>query len=88
MPREVIVQHGPRFYNDEGREVPQETQPLVQVGWSREAEYVQIATGVRDPVTYESDQDKWWFVQLDRTMINEVIRVLRRARDQAFGRDE
>jgi hypothetical protein len=29
-----------------------------------------------------------WYVQLDRRGINELIRVLRRARDQAFGRDE
>jgi len=29
-----------------------------------------------------------WHVDLDRPQINELIRVLRRARDQAFGRDE
>lgn len=29
-----------------------------------------------------------WHVDLDRYQINELIRVLRRARDQAFGRDE
>lgn len=28
------------------------------------------------------------YVQLDRKGINQLIRVLRRARDQAFGRDE
>ncbi|HEY6021610.1 MAG TPA: hypothetical protein VIY48_17605 [Candidatus Paceibacterota bacterium] len=28
------------------------------------------------------------FVDLDRQTINDLIRVLRRARDQAFGRDE
>jgi hypothetical protein len=88
MPKEVILQHEPRFYDESGREIPQETQPLVQISWSREAEYVQMATGQRHPVTHESEQDKWWFVQLNRTMINDMIRVLRRARDQAFGRDE
>lgn len=29
-----------------------------------------------------------WHVDLGRQQINELIRVLRRARDQAFGRDE
>jgi hypothetical protein len=29
-----------------------------------------------------------WYVQLDRNEINRLIRVLRRARDQAFGHDE
>lgn len=29
-----------------------------------------------------------WYVDLGRREINELIRVLRRARDQAFGRDE
>jgi hypothetical protein len=88
MPKEIIVQHGPRFYDDEGREVPQETQAFVQVSWSSEAEYVQVATGSRDAVTHESDSDRWMFVDLDRRGINDAIKVLRRARDQAYGRDE
>ncbi len=88
MPKEIILQHEPRYFDDEGREVPQETQPLIQVSWSREAEYVQIATGVRDAVTHDCDTDTWRFVQLNRDMINAAIKVLRRARDQAFGRDE
>lgn len=29
-----------------------------------------------------------WHVDLNRQQINDLIRVLRRARDQAFGRDE
>lgn len=29
-----------------------------------------------------------WYIDLNRRGINELIRVLRRARDQAFGRDE
>jgi hypothetical protein len=29
-----------------------------------------------------------WFIDLDRRGINQLIRNLRRARDQAFGRDE
>jgi len=88
MPKEIVVQHGPRFYDDSGREIPQETQPFVQVSWSQEAEYVQVATGSRDAVTHESNSEQWLFVSLERREINELIRVLKRARDQAFGRDE
>lgn len=29
-----------------------------------------------------------WYVNLNRYQVNELIRILRRARDQAFGRDE
>jgi hypothetical protein len=87
MPKEVIVAHGPQFYDDGDREV-ETMQPLVQVSWNREAGYVQIATGTRAPVTFDSNPDTWWFVDLDRQMINQLIRALRRARDQAFGRDE
>lgn len=29
-----------------------------------------------------------WFMQMDRVGINRLIRILRRARDQAYGRDE
>ena len=67
----------------------------VRVGWSREAEYVQIATidpegetlsdsGGKNEVKVEGGN----FVDLDRRRINDLIRLLRRARDQAFGRDE
>lgn len=46
---------------------------------------------LRDP---ENDVDivyvaqDGWFLDLDRNAINQLIRNLRRARDQAFGRDE
>ena len=61
----------------------------VKVGWNREAGYVQIATV--DPELEESldtSRDGGLYVMLDRVDINHLIRHLRRARDQAFGRDE
>jgi hypothetical protein len=74
----------------------------VEVGWSRER-YVQVATTTLQPGA-DRDRDfidgsgtetepvkpAWdgQFVDLDRHQINELIRTLRRARDQAFGRDE
>lgn len=59
----------------------------IQVGWSREAEYVQVASV---DLTEESGlrTNFGWFVELDRPAINRLIRTLRRARDQAYGADE
>lgn len=54
----------------------------IQVGWSREAQYVQVATN--DGSSELAGQ----FVSMDRDACNKAIRVLRRARDQVFGRDE
>ena len=88
MPKEIVLSHGPRLFGDDGKEVPQDKQGLVQVSWSREAEYVQVVTFSRDPVTFESNSDDAYWSELDRRGINELIRHLRRARDQAFGRDE
>jgi len=69
--------------------------PLVDVRWNRDGEYVQIVTKETDahggrlvgdaPETHYTDG---LYVDLDRNAINRLIRNLRRARDQAFGRDE
>lgn len=69
--------------------------PIVDVRWNRDGSYVQIvsketdAFGGRlvgdDPGTHYTDG---FYVDLDRQGINKLIRNLRRARDQAFGRDE
>lgn len=58
----------------------------VKVGWNREVGYVNIATVNEEaPLgTVESGL----YVDLNRRGINDLIRHLRRARDQAFGRDE
>jgi hypothetical protein len=52
-----------------------------EVGWSRDGVFVQLATT-------SGDIHDAAHVSLDRPAINNLIRVLRRARDQAFGRDE
>lgn len=64
----------------------------VRVGWGREG-WVQIASvlmqqieGSTSPTEARVDQGQ--FVDLDRESVNNLIRVLRRARDQAFGKDE
>lgn len=89
MPKEIVVSHGPRFYDDAGVEIPQESQGVAEVAWSREAEYVQLVTYARHPVSFDTiGRNEAQFVQLTRKEINDFIKHLRRARDQAFGRDE
>jgi hypothetical protein len=81
MPKEYVID--PTGFNDHDRRGLR-----VQVGWSREAEHVQIST-VADEAPKETGLgEEGWFVGLDRRGINDLIRHLRRARDQAFGRDE
>ena len=82
MPKEIVV--GGTLSNEDGSDA---TQGLVQLGWSPEVGHVQIVTFARDPVSFD---EKWkgYFVDLTRRDINQLIRYLRRARDQSFGRDE
>jgi hypothetical protein len=57
----------------------------LQVLWGQ-LNGVQVATINEDAVL--GSVERGLFVDLDRAGINQAIRVLRRARDQAFGRDE
>lgn len=92
MPKELIYEpHGVAFPEDPER------RGAVDVRWDRESGYFQIGTHdpqseVFVPGTPLSETtipaEYGWWVNLDRRGINDLIRVLRRARDQAFGRDE
>ena len=67
--------------------------PIVDVRWNRDAGYVQIVTKETDAfggrlVDGEIHYTDGYYVDLDRGAINGLIRNLRRARDQAFGKDE
>ena len=108
MPKEVI--YGDRSAPAYGTPDAPEAWSVVEVGWSREAEYVQFATKTIDAVTggdfhpqlepievplgetvlleSEGIRSSGVYLQMTRSSINDLIRVLRRARDQAFGRDE
>lgn len=77
-------------YGDDG-----DGRSIVEVSWSREAEYVQIVSKVVN--RYDGDRfvkdegihyTDGMYVNLDRRGINDLVRNLRRARDQAFGKDE
>jgi hypothetical protein len=67
---------------------------IVEVGWSRETGHVQVVTKAVNRATGERLSDDegihytdGMYVDLDRRGINDLIHNLRRARDQAFGRD-
>ena len=80
MPKEYIT-------TDETRTGEMPAWSAFRVDWSRGG-YVQVAS-VGNEVPPESlSGDNGWFVDLDRERINELIRVLRKARDQVYGRDE
>lgn len=81
MPKEIVIDSS-CFNEDDTRGL------RAEVRWSRETEYVQLATVAdKDPVS-EGFDGCGWFMSLDRRGINDLIRHLRKARDQAFGRDE
>lgn len=79
MPVERVLD--PEFGVDETRGL------RAEVRWARQEAggHVQLATIADGPPTNEMPG---WFVSLDRKGCNDLIRHVRRARDQAFGRDE
>lgn len=96
MPKEYVYGEPMAFDpSDDSPDAQMET-PVVDIGWSREAGDVQIATRLREyEVFYDPERPDGpipcqygFYVTLNRTGINDLIRHLRKARDQAFGRDE
>lgn len=87
MPKEVV-------YGEMLSETELGEKPIVEVGWNREGGYVQIVSKVISVIGGRLAEDEGIhytdgiFVNLDRRGINALIRNLRRARDQAYGRDE
>ncbi len=70
---------------------------VAEVSWYREAGHVQLATRcirADDETSYDNPEfatlnaADGWYIDLDRAGINRLISNLRRARDQAFGKDE
>lgn len=77
MPKEIIHERG--------------STRAVVVGWQKDTDVqvgtVDEATGGHD-ATCSGGRSNGFFATLDRQGCNDLIRNLRRARDQAFGRDE
>jgi hypothetical protein len=82
MPREYV-------YTDFAGNGETAPQMAVSVGWQKEDHggYVQLAT-IENGKEHSFDPSSGLYISLDRRQINHVIRLLRKARDQAYGRDE
>jgi hypothetical protein len=59
----------------------QQGETWAEVHWNRDDTVVSVC------VRKEDDLDPPRYAYLDRAALNKLIRVLRRARDQAFGAD-
>jgi hypothetical protein len=83
MPREYVYSE----FNDPLAETA--PQMAASVGWSKEADggSIQLAT-IRNGKEHSYDPVDGLYMDLDRKQINQLIRLLRKARDDAFGRDE
>lgn len=82
MPKETI--HGQTLFGAD------EPPWRVDVAWGRDT-HVQLTTLTGEGLgikTVDPDSADGLWVSLDREAINRLIRVLRKARDQAFGIDE
>lgn len=56
----------------------------VEVCWGRDRQCQVAAVNYDKP---DFSVGRGWYVELDRDALNRLIRVLRRARDQAYGED-
>lgn len=94
MPKEKIAGVNPVLIDETSGEVSVvEDQPIVEVRWNRWPDsYVSLVSRLASCEVSPAGEDilasYGFYVELDRDGINDVIRKLRRARDQAFGRDE
>ena len=78
-------------YDGLGNEIGSHQVPLddsaIKVGWTKDQDHVELAV-VRYRDGAEPNDGDWYHSQFDRAGLNRLIRTLRTARDQAFGRDE
>ena len=58
----------------------------VKVGWTKDLAHVEIAVIHHRDGAAEHDPN-CWHSQFDRDGLNRLIKVLRKARDDAFGKD-
>ena len=88
MPKSyVITKSDQKRADEQGGELP-----AILVGWHSNG-WVQLASVLKQSVEgstseLEAKVDQGQFIDLDRDACNQLIRMLRRARDAAYGRDE
>lgn len=85
MPKETVYDCV-NYFNPDGDKTV-----VAELSWGRDRGEVQLATLLVSPSThtrFTEEVEGGWFINLDRQGINKLIRDLRRARDQAFGKDE
>ena len=91
MPKEII---NSRYYGQEVHDALTGTDVRVEpthlhIGWTKDREHVEVAVINTDIKSgHPGDSARGWFMQMDREGCNRAIRALRKARDDAFGRDE
>lgn len=85
MPREFIYTEHKAIESN----MPVAPQMCVSVGWSKEDHggHVQLAT-LRNGKENSFDPTDGLYTDLNRKQINDLIKALRKARDQAYGKDE
>lgn len=91
MPKEIV---NSKYYGQEVLDVNTGLSVRVEpthlhVGWTKDREHVEVAvinTDIRSE--YPGDTTQGWFMQLDRDGCNRAIKAIRKARDDAFGRDQ
>jgi hypothetical protein len=78
MPRETI-------YRSTVQDSPYQA---LTIGWYTADQGGSVTVGIRETGKSEESPDNGVFTDLTRDQINKTIKVLRRARDSAYGRDE
>lgn len=81
MPKEYVYS---TLFVPESKDHPAPEPFRARVSWGRDEGDIQIATVDEN----DGNDGSGFFVDLDRHGINSLIRILRKARDQACGRDE
>lgn len=92
MPKEVIRDafdgNDYRIIENDGSETLQTfVGNFLQVGWDRNAGHVQAGVLQGGDHDESKKPGRGLYVQLDRPGINRLIRLLRKARDAAYGAD-
>lgn len=78
--------HGIKAWRDPSLHISWHPDSHVQVAVQMDVSYAKLA--VETPTDGEAERTEVFVPPLTRDEVNKLIRVLRRARDQAFGRDE